>query len=339
DSLDGGAGLDTINGTPEVVDFAMDQIVNAYNTGRINVQSVVQFIVNNGLGENLPVVQESVGEVLDVVSKLKAAFDTALSGTKEQIQAAVQALASVGFHLEYVGSQVDSNGDLLRITYDRTINTDRPGFNVAGDTGFSYFDNDVNGHLFGSFAADSPVVNVHVTFGVDLVNGTPTFFVSDSSNVAFTGLHGQGQVNGEMAIRFLAGVQAVGTLTVDLGGSLRLHDSDSDHKLRVTDLNNSASIVGDVDGSIVLNVDMNTNLPVLINMTWHGDWRADIVDGHVNVGSPTFQMPSAADVETAIINSFVDMKNNFSFLGPIGDVINTKLDVLDKSVGELIGVG
>ena len=324
---------------PEVVGYAMAEILDAYNTGRVNFKNIAQFIVDNGLGKDLPVVQESVGAVLDVVSKLRTAFDHALSGTKEQIAAAVKSLESLGFRLEYVGTQADANGDLLRISYNRTINTEQARFNVAGDTGFSYFDGDVNGQLSGSFKAQAPTVNVHVTFGVDLVGGTPTFYVADSSNVSFAGLNGSGRVSGEMAIRYLAGVQATGTLTVNLDGRLGLQDSDSDHKLRLTDLSNVASIVGDIDGSIVLNVDMNTNLPVLRNLTWHGDWRADVVDGHVNVGTPTLRTPSVEDVTAALLNSFVDMKNNFSFLGPIGDVINTKLDVLDKSIGELTGVG
>lgn len=339
DSADGGQGIDTINGVPEVVGYAMAEILDAYNTGRVNFQSIAQFIVDNGLGKDLPVVQKSVGAVLDVVSKLQTVFNQALSGTQEQIAAAVNALESLGFRLEYVGTQADANGDLLRISYDRTINTDQARFNVAGDTGFSYFDGDVNGQLSGSFKAQAPTVNVHVTFGVDLVGGTPTFYVADSSNVSFTGLNGSGSVSGEMAIRYLAGVQATGTLTVNLDGRLGLRDSDSDHKLRLTDFSNAASVVGDVDGSVVLNVDMNTNLPVLRNLTWHGDWRADIVDGHVNVGTPTLRTPSVEDVTAALLNSFVDMKNNFSFLGPIGDVINTKLDVLNKSVGDLTGVG
>ena len=102
DSLDGGAGLDTINGTPEVIGFTMDQIAGAYNTGRVNVQNVIQFIVSNGLGQDLPVVQETVGDVLDVVNKLRTAFDNSLSGTKEQIESALRSLQSAGFTLEYL---------------------------------------------------------------------------------------------------------------------------------------------------------------------------------------------------------------------------------------------
>lgn len=348
DSLDGGAGSDTINGTPEVppvFGFAIDQITSAYNTGRVNVQNVIQFIVSNGLGQDLPVVQETVGDVLDAVNKLRTAFDNNLSGTKEQIESALRSLQSAGFTLEYLAPTADANGDLLRITYDRTFNTDRARFNIAGATGLDYFDKDVNGSLSGSFNAQSPTVTVHITFGVDAVGrtatsaGTPTFYVADSSSVAFDGLHAQGQVNGEMALRFLADVQATGTLTVDLGGSLRLHDSDSDHKLRVSDLSNASSIVGDVDGSIVLNADIHTNLPVLRNITWHGDWRADIVDGRVNVGSPTLRMPTTAEVEQALITSFVDMKNNFNFLGPIADALNIKLPVLGKTLADAAGVG
>lgn len=171
--------------------------------------------------------------------------------------------------------------------------------------------------------------------------------MADSSNVSFAGLNGQGQISGEMAIRYLANVKAAGTLTVNLDGRLSLHDSDSDHKLRVTDLSNAQSIVGDIDGSIVLDANMNTNLPVLSILTWHGNWTADFTEASEQ--DPLLAKPklsggvsatmSAADIESAIINSFVNMKNNFSFLGPIGDVINTKLDVLDKSVGDLTGVG
>lgn len=125
DTVDGGNGFDMINGKPEVVGFAMAEILKAYNTGRVDFQRIAQFIVDNGLGKDLPVVQESVGAVLDVVSKLRSVFDQALSGTQEQIAAAVKALAALGFRLDYVGTQADANGDLLRISYNRTITTDR----------------------------------------------------------------------------------------------------------------------------------------------------------------------------------------------------------------------
>lgn len=340
DVLDGGAGFDTINGVPETAGTAMRAIVEAYNSGRLNVGNTIRAIVNSGFGQNLPIVQESVGEALDIITKLQAVFENAfdVSATQSQLEAAWRSLESAGFHLDYLGSAKDANGDLLRITYDRTFNADRVRFNVGGDTGFEYFDRDVNGGLGGRFNVQSPAVRVHVTFGVDLANNTPTFFVSDSSFVSFDDLQGSTTISGEMALRFLADVQVTGTLTLDLDGRLNLRDSDSDHKLRVTDFSNGNAVVGDVDGSVVLNADLHTNLPVLRNITWHGDWRADIVDGQVRVGSPTMRMPTTAEVEQAILSSFVDMKNNFNFLGPIADVLNVELPMIGQTLGEAGGV-
>ncbi len=342
--LDGGEGLDSINGTPEIVAFAWDQILSTYNTGRIDALSVAQFIIDNGFGQDLPVLQESVGEILDAVTKLQSAFDKALTGTQQQIEAARLDLAALGFTIEYMGSRADANRDLLRITYHRTFNTDRARLNVGGETGFAYFDNDVNGTLSGSFVADSPTVTVHLTFGVDEVGGTaqqlgtPTFFISDSSYVAFDDLHASGHITGEMAIRYLANVKAEGTLTVDLDGRLNLRDSDADHKIRLSDLSNGANVVGDVDGSVVLNVDMNTNVSVIQDMKWHGDWRAEVIDGVVQEGQVNLQLPSAEAVFSSVLSSFVDMKNSFDFLGPIGEVLNFELPFLG-SLGEAAGVG
>ena len=89
DVLDGGAGLDTINGVPEIAGTAMRAIVEAYNSGRLNVGNTIRAIVNSGFGQNLPIVQENVGEALDMITKLQAVFENAfdVSATQGQLEA------------------------------------------------------------------------------------------------------------------------------------------------------------------------------------------------------------------------------------------------------------
>ncbi|MCA8997325.1 MAG: VCBS repeat-containing protein [Planctomycetaceae bacterium] len=324
------------------------KVVEIYNRGRTDIVGTLESLIDGSLGIDLPLVRESITDALEVFQKYRQAFEQGLHDALsiDELEQAWRALESAGFRLEYAGRTVDAQGDLLRVTFDRSFLSQRPTFNVGGETQFSYFDDDVTGQLSGNLNVEVPEVAVSITFGVDLVNGLPAFFVSDTSSVSFTGLNGTtGNVAGNLAIRNLAYVEATGSLAMNLSGSLTLRDSDSDHKLRINDFGRNDVMVGDIDGQIVLDGSLTTNVPVLGDLTWQGQWRAnfDEPQGEAprapEISGGLQNLPSAVDVERAIINSFLEMKDSFQFLTPIAGFLDTKLDILEKSIADLTGVG
>lgn len=350
---DGGPGLDTIDGVPESVTYALSSIVQAYNDGRLKLidpkSPLIKFIADSGLGDrlvDLPVVEESLSSVLDIASKLQQVFENSfsVSATQAELEQTWRSLEQAGFHLDYLGTSPNSDGDLLRVTFDRTFDQTKATFNTAGKTGFDYFDKDVNGSLSGSVSATTPSLRVKVSFGVDVVHGTPMFFVADTSSVKFEGLKGNAQLKeSELAIGNLADVKVNSQLKLDLSGGVTLRDSDSDHKLRISDLSRSSSIVGDVDGSVTLDGKFQTNVPVLKNMEWTGHWTATITDGKVTIGTPVIEKPSTAAVATAVLGSLKDLLGGYNLLGPNGngleDSMRGKLDVFDFSIADKLGIG
>src|SRR5207248_6214689 len=165
----------------------------------------------------------------------------------------------------------DANNNLVLINYDKDI-TIPTQFSVSGSTGFSYFDDHVNGTLSGNLAASNTTVHVHLTYGVDVdvVNGKPLFYVADQSAVTVDPVTLSGSVKGDLAIRSLANVHAEGAVAGSLGGKVTLSDTQdglSDHRVRASALGASAS--GAVNGSLALNnIQFTLHVPVLDSITF-----------------------------------------------------------------------
>ena len=75
---------------------------------------------------------------------------------------------------------------------------------------------------------------------------------ADSSRLDVQGLHGEGQISGDLGIKALLHVTADGTAVLDAGGTLTFHDSDTDHKLRLDDLGTAGAVVSDINSRLRL---------------------------------------------------------------------------------------
>lgn len=303
-------------------------------------------VSRQALGADLPLVAQSLADSLGLADIFAQPFSQIAADATWSLAQAQQQLARY-FTVEYIDtSPEDGTNDLLRVTWrPRSSTSVRPSFDIGGTTGFQYFDDGVNGQLDGSLRAAAPSLNIQVTFGVDLVDGKPEFFIADShrTQLSILGINAQGVVSGELGLRSLASVQARGNVDVKLSASVTLNDLEpnADGKLRLLDFEQHLPQVvsGDIDGTVALqDVQFVAQTPLLPSIKWSGSWEAKIQNGVVTVGAPQLSLPNATSLLRDFATSFVGFKSNYPLLGQLGDLLNRQLPVVNKSLSGLLGL-
>lgn len=344
----GDAGRDYING---VLTCVSQYLAAQFNDGDNSVKNLISSIVTTDLGQDLPFVSDTVAGILSVADKIQTAFNTAMNGTVEQINSALNIHdANGGFTLIHPldpSLKADSNNDFLRATYDKTLPLSPPSFAIGGSTGFGYFDektNILNGHLSGSLAATSPTVHVHVTFGVDAVGDVPTFYVlSGYDLVNVSNLGATGTVSGDLAIQSLADVHATGTLNLSLSGGIKLNNLHDDHKLRSNEFVSAAQ--GTLNGSVKLdNASFKAKLPLLGDtaLQWSGQFTATITNGVVSKNLHPLNKPDDASVNSIIhdiIVNFSKIVDGLPFASTIEATLNQPLPLIGEKLSDVIPIG
>src|SRR5262249_10710211 len=153
--------------------YSLNSIFGAFNAGSSSLRDRSAALVSQALGLDLPVVQESIDQALDLAGKFAQPFNVSVLLDTAKT-AAIDQLTQAGFTDIRLDITPDANGDLLHLTRTLTWNSTTGAFSVGGSTGFSYFDNNVRGQLLGTFLANAPTITFQVTFGVDVLNGTPS---------------------------------------------------------------------------------------------------------------------------------------------------------------------
>ena len=285
---------------------------------------------------DLPLVVESIDSALGLHDKLQNALHVDLTpSTDMTLQEIRDQLSDWGFDVQYLGTTADENGDLLRIHQKFTWYDEQANFDVGGKAGFSYFEDGVQGSLEGSVSGRAQPIEIDLTLGVDLVNNQPRFYVADTSKLSLTGLSASGTGTGNIAIKSLLDVNVSGKVELAVTGGFVLQDAD--HKVRVEEL--PGAVRGNLDGSLKFkNVQFQAVLPLISALKWNGEWNAYITNGSISFDSPSLSAPSAGSVLEGIARALVGAKNNTSFLGSVGGLLNQNIPILNQNVGEMIGV-
>ena len=313
-------------------------IVDAFNQGVTTFdQQLSNRIAEVAIGKvDLPIVSTKVNEALNLGSKIAEAVQNQIaSSVTMTLEDARTELEGLGFEVQQLGTTADAQGDLLRIHRQFVWNGERTQFDVGGHAGFSYLEAGVDGQLQGMIEGTAQPIVLDLTLGVDLVNGVPSFYLADSTQLT-AGVNIQGTAEGNLGIKSLLDVDVAGTLKIDV--SAQVSFADADHKVRVGEL--ISEVRGDLDGSVRFdNVSLTAKLPLIDDVHWTADFGANILDGQVSFAAPSLTAPSTASLLVSIGRGVLDAKNGFPLLGPIASLLNSEIPVIGKRIGETLGVG
>ncbi|WP_168219023.1 calcium-binding protein [Limnoglobus roseus] len=306
-------------------------LVNAFNAGTDVARTAANAAgVVSTFASDVPVLKEDVASV----AKLADQFTAAFAKLNEAAATAGSAIAGVDAEFQNLAKQIqdtvpgstvtrfsltpDAGGDLVRIKYHFEKAIDPQSFSAGGDkNGFSFFDDAVNGKIQGSLSSDKSTFVVDVDYGVDLVNGVPTFYVAEGSKLALNKLHIAGDAKGELAIRSLASVSVSGKLDANVQGNVSLvdnKDGTADKRVRVSALASSA--VGDLTGtSVTLGtaaspITFSAKVPVFGTITWTGQFAGSFTGTNFSVDTANTKLNAPDPVQvlkqavTGVIGSF-----------------------------------
>lgn len=248
-------------------------------------------------------------------------------------------LTAAGLTVEYIGLRPNDKQELLRVTYERAVEVPMD-FNIGGETGFAYFDKEVNGAIAGQLQVASPKLRLHLTWGIEERNGTSNPFVGESSSLRLEGLGATAGFAGSMALRDLANVRASGKLRAHLEAGMQIVDNDADDKLRLEDLQTGNQFVAaNVQGELALeDVQFVATVPILNEIRWSGAFHATFVDGHVETD---FQLnaPDTMSIIRQVAAGIFDVLPNIPLFESISRGANSKLPLLDVNILDVIGMG
>jgi hypothetical protein len=338
----------------ELLSFTPADVITAYDQGIQQVQTPLGNLVAHELGQQLPLLQQTFSNALGMTGNLEVPFQTQLPlPSTTDFAAALAAVANQlqqlpGFSVQYWTTPQTGTNDMLLVTFGEQATLSAPALNIGGTaefSGMSYLGSaNVSGQLAGSLAASgTPTAVANVVFGVDVVNGTPAFFLSDSSSLSAQGLSATGTASGRLTIGDLADVQASGTVTASLQGSLGFAAApEGDHKLRVTDLSAGGIATGGVRGQITLgSVTFQAQLSLLPALSWSGSWSGALANNAVTwSGGPSFNLLNNG---LATLESwFSGDEQSLNLLGEARNLLgadNISLPFVGDSITGLLGDG
>jgi hypothetical protein len=317
--------------------YGLGSILNTLNQGTQTLQCKAAQIAAEALGNgglSIPIIKQSINDALGLTSDIQRAFNLSIN-LADTVDLAKADLARAGFNLGQLSTSPDANGDLLRVSTSFSVSV-TPAFTAGGAAEFSYLQDNVTGSLSGSLTATSVTISAQATFGVDVVNGTPTFFVTDSSGLSITGLSASGTVSGDLDIGSLVGVQSSGTAVLKAGASLTLQAGHPDHKVRLDDFNAPQTVVGAVNGTFDLqDTAFTAQLPLLPDISWSGSFHADLLGNQVSLSQPAFDTSGIASEATQGLLSSV---GNLPLLGPLQDFLQENIPLANRSLADILGL-
>jgi len=163
--------------------YTLASVLSAYDSGASTIVQQGAAIADKALGQNIsiPIVNETLSSALGLGRDIQTPFRTQPNASD---WATVQSqLQNAGFIIQtpFTGS-TDANGNLLQVSWSQTF-TPSPLFTTSGQTGFNYLDKVASGGLLGAINARVQAVTFQVTFGVDVQNNQPAFYVLPSSGL------------------------------------------------------------------------------------------------------------------------------------------------------------
>ena len=328
-----------------LMSFAEADIVGAYDGGMARMRGNSNGIAEQGLGSaiDLPMLTGSVADGIRAGDKLYQPFDVP-SWADKPLSELGPFLASKGFTDIYVSSTPDGGGNLIRAT--REIHFSPSGtFRVGGSTTFSYFNGNVAGEFSGSLNVTSPeMITVKFSFGVDVVDGEPSFYVADSSGLTARGLTGTAQnVRARLKLGSFVDVRAAGSVDVAGSAALMLHDPDPnpDGRIRMRDLTDLAAVVrSNVTVVVTLrDVDFTAKIKPLPDLHWRGTWRRQIENNQPKPEEERLEAPSRESLITDFARGWFDSVKKIPFLGQIGDFLDRDIALIKQKVSQILNLG
>ncbi len=343
----GRAGMETLEARSVPAAFSLSSVLTTFNGGAATLMQQTPAIANQAFQVDVPVLKESLGDVVRAPDRINAAFNTTVSGSSADSLTFSRSNFTV-LAATTIGNEGDS---LLRVRYlVQSNNEASSSMSVGGPVGLfdqSYVANGgVAGELTGRFSGRADRIVTEVVLGVDVRNGQPTFYVSagdwltvSNFNATATGIRGTFDQLGKL---FDVTASGGSSQIANTNATLRVSDVDADGRLRLQDFQTQLNrvVTGDVDGSVSLNLPtMQTTMPLVGAVGWSGQWSRAIDNSVLLAPSESFTTPTPAAVEQMLQDSFVRIVDQLSFLGPAADVLTYELPLINKSPLQLIGVG
>ncbi len=318
-------------------------VIQAFNDGLRGVRQAGQLtrLASAGLNADIPIVQESVGDMVGAPEKLAAPFesDNELTdeSTMEQIGNKLTALGFKNVSTAISPTTLDPAGNLLRATWNQDWATSTIPLGFGFKTGFDYFDDGTSGEFAGKASASISPINLNFTIGVDLVDGIPSFFVSEGSSLTINGVSITGSVSTNIGIRNLLDVDVKGDFKGQVSGKLTFTDPDSDEKLRIGQFGSAQSIVkSTLTGSLSFTPTFTATIPVIGDLDWGGTASVTITDGKLGKPSVVINPPSTATVEALLKGAYQQIASAFNLFD--GSGLGETLPITNKSLGETLGL-
>jgi Ca2+-binding RTX toxin-like protein len=319
---------------------ASGDLIAVFNHGVEDMRQIdaAAALVNQALGIHLPIISETISQRIDAVSKFVTPFAHDLDAGLD-LAGISNELTHLGLLVNYLELTPDGDGNLLSVSYSNTWQLGNVTLGFSTDTGFAYFDRGVDGGLAGNISANLQPVSLSTTFGVDLVNGVPQFFVSENTELNVADFAIGGSVNANMAIRNLLNVDVVGPVTGSFSGSLTFSDPDTDTKLRLEQLAQPSQIVqGGLSGSILFTPALTAHLPVVGDLSWGGSWSANINrgDSSFDIRVPMLNAPSVASIAQLLQPAYQSVVSAVDLFAGVN--LSADLPVVGEGLGAALGL-
>ena len=348
---------------------SVQNVLQAYDAGASAfTNSVCSTVANQGgLGQNIPLLGESLGAALGITGDIEKPFQTQPTANTPNVMASGLDIASSGVQpLDQTSTTwdsvvstfqnagftiligaVDSNGNLVEdasgnlLEVSRTYTLTAPASLIAsGTTGFDYLDS-ATGSLLGAISVQSPSIAFQVTLGVDIQNGQPSFFVADSTGLQLNNLTASGTLSGSLAIGSLGNVDASVTPSLTINtASLGLTSIEGDHKIRTGDVTSNLSqvVTGNVQGTMTLGANLTAHMSMLPDISWSPSFTAMIDNSGFHQGSFNLNPPDAGSLLSSLAKKFFPLGSGIPILGPLSSVINQPLPLINESIAQLTGL-
>ena len=323
-------------------------VIQAFNDGLRGVRQAGQLtkLASLGLNADIPIVQESVGEMImiDAPDMLTAPFESDKELTEESASTMEQietSLKTLGFTNVWTASSPtgDSEGNLLKATWKKDWAAKSIPLGFGFKTGFSYFDDGTSGDFKGTVPPSASIapINLNITLGVDLVDGVPTFFVSEGSSLIIQGVSITGSVSTNMGIRNLLDVDVKGDFRGQFGGTLGFSDLDSDDKLRIRQFANAQTIIkSTLKGDLSFTPTFTATFPIIGTLDWSGTLSVPIDNGKLGKPAVKINSPSTATVEELLKGAFKQIAGAFNLFE--GANLGETLPITNQSLGKTLGL-
>ncbi len=341
--------------------WALPRILEVLEEGSQQISNLRQELADEAFAKDFPFVRETLTEALELADAIAEPFVQAFppgTATEEQAE---EFFLRQGFSTAelYLDQPEQGTNNVLELSWTRSSGV-AAELSVGGETGIPYFDADTDENragFSGQLAGETALLDVDITFGVDIVDGNPRFFLQEDSYIEVAGVGGSASISGGFTIKELADVQAQATLNVDLGAKLVLQDPDGSgnptepgsDKLRLDDFDRPISeiVSSAITGSIGLNnVALSTKIFVLPELNWTGRWNVTATQTPFGVGNQSFRISTSGGVEAPSLShvlgdfakGFFDSVAEFNILGPVGQFLTDPLPFFDRSPADLLGI-